>query len=648
MARLPGSTRGRDETVPAPAEAAKDAETYESGAEPPEAPGELTMELEELAEKWARSAAIKKAEFDAKILGRQEVRKVGRYEVSNVPLGSGGMGTVYLGRDPELKRALAVKRLHMPGREETAMNEARTLAALSHQHVVPIWDVARDKERDEVLIFMEYVRGETLRKWIRTKPRTRQEILAAYRQAGKALAAAHAGNFVHRDLTPENAIMGLDGRLRVVDFGLACAAADDVSTGRGRRQAVAGTPRYMAPEQSLGRPVTPAADQFSFCTALAEALNERQKEPGESDLPQWIQSAIDRGRDPVPTDRFPTMNDLLRALSSDPEEQQRKLREDKKRKRIAAGVLVVAAIGAFVAGVSLKGRGDAGCETGAQRIASAWGDRGPAVALDRIATLSAYGRALRPRLEKQLADHARRWSGGFKDACVARAHGTQSDALVDRRMACLERGRAALASVAQVVATADAQALPSLVKAAGEIPNPDACNDLEALLAGVEPAPPAIAARVSELRGRLEDARIQIAAGRFKPARALAEQTVADVRSLGYRPVLAEALLVQGYAMFEADDRTAAIPILTEAYTLAFEAGLHSVAVEAWARGAWTHGTSIGGEASLSGLDVVGAVAAQKGTSHFARALLYNHVGGIEMALEQPEKARAAFEAEAP
>jgi tetratricopeptide (TPR) repeat protein len=249
-----------------------------------------------------------------------------------------------------------------------------------------------------------------------------------------------------------------------------------------------------------------------------------------------------------------------------------------------------------------------------------------------------------PRLERQLADHAHRWTGGYRDACLAHANGVQSDALLDRRMACLERSRAALTAVADLVRTADAKALPDLVTATQALPDPDGCGDLASLLANAAPPPAAIAARVADIRGRLAAVRIQIAAGQQKRARAAAAEAVTDARGLDYRPLLAEALLVLGQATMGTDDRAAATKPLTEAFTLAFESGDQTMAVEAWARRAWTHGLSGGGPESLAGLDVVEAAAGNGSVSPFARALLYNNVGAVEIALEQRDRARAAFE----
>jgi eukaryotic-like serine/threonine-protein kinase len=562
----------------------------------------------------------------AALFGSAEMSGVGRFQLLN-RLGAGGMGVIYAAHDPQLDRTVAVKLVHVPGRDSaSALAEGKALARLSHPNVVPIYDVGFAGEH--LYIVMELVLGRTLGRWV--KGRTVREIVKAYRQAGEALAAAHDAGLVHRDFKPENAIMGTDGRVRVVDFGLACEATDP-DRPHTLQRAGAGTPKYMAPEQVVGGEITAAADQYGFCTALAEALKDC---PGGT--PRWLQAVIDRGAAPYPTDRFPSMTELLKALARDPARV--------RQRWLAGAALAAAGVAAFVAGRStLSARADA-CRGGEARIAEVWGSGGRQAALSRLAGLGDYGRSVQPRLETQLQDHQTRWAAGYRNACVAHQQGVQSGALLDRRMACLERDRAALTSMAELVQTADASALPGLVLAARALPDPDACGDLDSLLTNVEPPATAIAPRVAEIRSRLAGARVQLSAGRYRQARAIAEQAVAETRTLGYAPLLAEALLLAGHATMATDDRIAAATPLTEAYTLAFQAGDQTLAVEAWARRAWAQGASGGGSASLSGLDVVEAAAAHRSVSRFARALLYNNVGSVEAALERRDRARAAFE----
>ena len=207
---------------------------------------------------------------------------LGRFRVLE-RLGGGGMGVVYAAYDPELDRGVALKTVHVPdiGRD-IALAEAKALARLAHPNVVPVFDVGASGEH--VYIVMELVRGETLGAWVQGKGLP--EVLDVYRQAGQALAAAHAAGLVHRDFKPDNAIVGTDGRVRVVDFGLACEAAPDAATNAATGAAggetsspvrVGGTPRYM------GEPKQATYFELYDHTARAlKAVNSRLRVGGVS------------------------------------------------------------------------------------------------------------------------------------------------------------------------------------------------------------------------------------------------------------------------------------------------------------------------------------------------------------------------------
>jgi serine/threonine protein kinase len=225
---------------------------------------------------------------------------VGRYLVLD-PLGAGGMGVVYAAYDPELDRKIAIKLLapsvaHGSSSSEgqRLQREARALARLSHPNVVAVYDVGIASA--QVFVAMELVEGQTLGAWLSAEPRTWQQVVRCFVDAGRGLAAAHAVGLVHRDFKPDNVLVGRDGKVRVSDFGLAratqpmpgegpsqqegTASASSVPGHEGRSGpqdgsltgARAGTPRYMAPEQWLGAATGPWTDQFSFCVALWEAL----------------------------------------------------------------------------------------------------------------------------------------------------------------------------------------------------------------------------------------------------------------------------------------------------------------------------------------------------------------------------------------
>ncbi len=265
---------------------------------------------------------------------------IGRYLLLD-PVGQGGMGVVYRAYDPELDRQVALKLLH-GGDEESStqrdrlLREAQALARLQHPNVIAVYD-AGTFGRD-VFIAMEFVDGQTLRRWLQSQRRERREILRVFLAAGEGLAAAHLAGLVHRDFKPENVIVGSDGRVRVLDFGLArradaatpAAAAPPtqspaleapidatVEGGRPARRtelertisddaplspspsapgfsspkrlamplthagAIVGTPRYMAPEQHQGQATDERADQFSFCVSLYHALYDSFPFAGE-------------------------------------------------------------------------------------------------------------------------------------------------------------------------------------------------------------------------------------------------------------------------------------------------------------------------------------------------------------------------------
>jgi tetratricopeptide (TPR) repeat protein len=212
-------------------------------------------------------------------------------------------------------------------------------------------------------------------------------------------------------------------------------------------------------------------------------------------------------------------------------------------------------------------------------------------------------------------------------------------------MACLERGRTALTAVASIVESADAQTLANVPLAMQAIPEPEGCSDLNALLSGVQQPTLAQLPKVREVRRGLDKARVQIAAGQYRQALALVQPSVGESRALGYRPLLAEVLLVAGHATLALDGRrAAAVPLLEEATTLAVQVGADALAVEAWARRAWAQATSSGEGSALDGLELVQALAERVPAARFERALLFNNVGGVELARERRGSAQAAFE----
>jgi serine/threonine protein kinase len=535
--------------------------------------------------------------------------RIGRFAVGE-RLGAGASSVVYAAWDDRLARRVAVKIFvaSASATHDHVQREARALAQLSHRNVVAVYEVG--DWRGHAFIAMELISGTTLARWQAARRRSLSEIIDAYLQAGRGLAAAHQAGLVHRDFKPENAIIGDDSRLRVVDFGLACEVEDPESAADRRRPA--GTPRFMAPEIKAGAAVTPAADQYSFCIALAESLKEAQHPP-----PRWVAAVTDRGCATEPGERFASMAELLRALARDPV---------RTRRRIAMSTGLAAAIGAiaFVIGWS-------------------FGADLPDSYAEGVTTLGAEAPSIRLRVRQALESYIADWLNEYRDAENDRRGNRESPVMSDRRTICLWRSRDALAVVRRLLDEAARENLPELSRAVQSMPDPRACADLEALAADIAPTPPLLGPKLSEIRRQVTQADILVSAGRYAEAFAEAGSAVTRARAVGFAPVLASALLVQGHARMNLPDRRAAVPILTEAWNVAMVARADAVAVEAWARRVYAQATSTGPDGAVDGAYIVELIAQRTASAGFARALLYNNLGTAELARERRAVARDYF-----
>lgn len=297
-----------------------------------------------------------------------------RYRVVG-ELGRGAMGTVYRVHDPKLHRELAIKILHSadPSAPLRLEREAQSLARLSHPNIVTVFDIGG--LRDQICMVMELVDGRSLRVWLEGA-HPREAILNVFRRAAEGLHAAHRAGLVHRDFKPENVLVCEDGRVKIVDFGL--AAADIVPAGAGapsaarlahssalhqltRTGVIVGTPAYMAPEQFRGLEGDARSDQFSFAVCMWEALHGVH--PFQAQTIGELRHNIERGPAGAPGARAldGVTKSLLRALSIDPgarfasmEELVRELGEEARarpRLRVASR-LVALALGALAVGAA--------------------------------------------------------------------------------------------------------------------------------------------------------------------------------------------------------------------------------------------------------------------------------------------------------
>jgi WD40 repeat protein len=206
--------------------------------------------------------------------------RLGPYEVLEL-IGAGGMGSVYRARDPRLGRDVAIKVLkgelaNRPDYLARFEREARAVAAINHPHILGIYDVGTDG--DTAYVVTELLEGETWRELLDSRTPTARQMLAFARQAAHGLAAAHAKGIVHRDLKPENLFLTTDGRVKILDFGLAkettLVAREAAVTMASPTQphVLIGTPGYMAPEQIRAEPVDAGTDVFAFGVVLYEML----------------------------------------------------------------------------------------------------------------------------------------------------------------------------------------------------------------------------------------------------------------------------------------------------------------------------------------------------------------------------------------
>ena len=195
--------------------------------------------------------------------------RVGSYTIIR-ELGRGGMGRVYLAADARLGRTVALKALapHLmrdPSQRERLRGEARAAAVLAHPGICTVY--ALEEIGGDLYLATEFVDGHTLGEEIRAARRpARDELIRTARELASALASAHAKGIVHRDLKPDNVMRGFDGRLKILDFGLARVSAEAADERPRMTQPgmLIGTPAYMAPEQINGLPVDARADVFAF------------------------------------------------------------------------------------------------------------------------------------------------------------------------------------------------------------------------------------------------------------------------------------------------------------------------------------------------------------------------------------------------
>jgi tetratricopeptide (TPR) repeat protein len=547
---------------------------------------------------------------------------IGRFVVEK-PLGEGGMGVVYAGRDPHLDRRVAIKVLRgeRGGFGDRLLREAQALAQLSHPNVVGVYEVGVHAE--QVFVAMELVDGQGLDRLMSAGAMPWRRALELLVQAGRGLVAAHKKGIVHRDFKPSNVMVDGEGRVRVADFGLARLAAADASdhgtsparderpstlattvdSGRDdaahddahawtpssggarllgalltRDGAVLGTPRYMAPEQHAGKTATEAWDQYSFCLVLWEAMFGALPFAGADVETLAASKAAGRIVHPDDAPRIPgwLIRAVERGLSPDPARRHASmaslvaaLEETPVRRRRAAlaGVAAVGVAAAAIGGFALASRDErrVGCDRADAALALTWS---PEARAGVIRVLGDAGEPVAAAIDTRVGA----WRGARVDACRAtHDRREQSAALLDRRAGCFERQRLELETLVAAIARGDTPGWLAL-EAARDLPDAARCG--AAALAGTPPA--VTGARADETTRLVADATTANRLGRSDEARRLGVEAVTAAREVGDPLLLAEALAVQAKAAGEYDhvQRRA---ILEEALGVASEAGAPSL-----------------------------------------------------------------------
>ena len=561
---------------------------------------------------------------------------VGRFTILRT-LGAGGMGVVYAAYDPELDRNIALKLIRgstSEAAEARLYREAQALAKLSHPNVVAVHDVGT--YGGQVWLAMEFVVGKTLSAWRAEAQPSWKPVLEVIKQAARGVAAAHAAGLLHRDLKPDNIMLGSDGRVRVMDFGLARSRRSDDPEPTQSQTAGAlgieltlagslmGTPAYMAPEQFAGLPADAQSDQFSLCATLWEALygerpfggstlaelatavtmDERRRAPTGAGVPGWVRRVAERGLDGKPDRRFPSVDALLAALEADPRPRRWAIGLS------AAAVLLVATTAAVLH--VQHARALAACAEAATEIDDVWnGAAREAMREGLEGTGVPYAAAAGERALPWLDEYAAAWGQAREELCLAQTvqrrwddatlPGDSGDepgdatppggALAERAAACMQEGRDQFEFLIDQLtaprAGAEGAVVVQAVRAASELPPPSQCID-EGLLRLRQRPPTREEAR--RLRKLLARAATLESIGDYKEGLALAEEVQRGADALGDGALRAAAALGRSQLHDKLGDYETARLAAEEAFLLAGAAGADAIAADAAGQRAWIVG----------------------------------------------------------
>ncbi len=591
-------------------------------------------------------------------------------------IGQGGMGVVYRAFDPNLERAVALKVVRLTpggGGREHLEREAKTLARLNHPHVLTVHDVG--VVAGELFIATEYVDGGTLADWCATHPPREHgretTLLRLATEAARGLAEAHGAGLVHRDVKPSNLMLGLDGRLRVADFGLArllgpntpglgdrsTSDPDRADIGSGSR--AGGTLAYMAPEQIAGR-VDARSDQFSWAVTFYEAFAGRRPFDGRD--PNTLLQSIRTGRlaasspghglsSPLrrilqrclverPEDRYPDMTQVV--------EQLERLGRGRRWVPWIAGALVSSGVVAW----SLRPVREPPCQHAERVLAEVWSEaRRDQVRRAFEALDVSHAPTTAQRVIAGLDAYVDAWQVERVDACEAtHVRHEQSATLMDARNQCLDECRYRLEATLGLLDEPDAPLVDRAVRMVSELPRTSACADPEYGTTHIPPPDdPAARAEVERQQQQVALARSLADAGRYPEAFDVAERAVDGARSLNYGPLLAVALASLALAQERRGRFADAEVTLHEAMLHAYRAGDDEAMLDVVARLAHIVGVELDrhdeglrwADLSIATAERLGTDAALRFSGFKVRGDVESAAGRLPQALETLQRALA-------
>lgn len=496
---------------------------------------------------------------------------LGRYLVLDL-LGEGGMGQVYRGYDPKLRREVAIKVLNDDGGEASVarlVREAQAMAQLSHPNVVPVYDV--EERQGRVFLAMELVEGQTLTEWLK-EDRTVEQTLSLLIAAGRGLAAAHAVDLVHRDFKPGNVMVGQDGRARVVDFGIARGASeieagvsaamkqvaeswdhslDSLSAPLTRAGLVLGTPAYMAPEQHHGEAVDHRGDQYAFCVTVYHAISgnrpfrarpdvdlarvkAEEPPPPLPGVPRHVQRAIAKGLSPKPRDRFDSMSALLAELE--------RLRGSSLRRFGVFGAMGLVLAGTWGFTAWSQAQREAACVEAASPIHELYNDQTRASIKTAIENTGlAYASTTAESTLRWLDQHAQQWGEAKQTSCrhsdVEGIWDSQTRARADW---CLDGWRTRFSALTERLTVAEIIDVETASERAAGLPPASRCVDEQALVSLTVPPADARDA-LAATQQVLAHAAALIRSERLDEGLGLARQALAEAQDAAFLPVVARA-----------------------------------------------------------------------------------------------------------